>query len=103
MTKPKLTKLQECTAHRAQAESGAGNSLCTTGTKTAQHTGSARIANMFGREVVDDEKGLGTDEEILELSKDAWGRDKLYFGRDDHTGFYVAFARLIEAKLKKKN
>lgn len=48
-------------------------------------------------------KGLGSDEEILELSKDAWGRDKLDTGRDDHTGFYIAFARAIEAKLKEEN
>lgn len=48
-------------------------------------------------------QGLGSDDEVLELSKDAWGRDKLGFGRDDHTAFYVAFARLIEAKLKEKN
>ena len=47
--------------------------------------------------------GLGTDEEIIELSKDAWGRDKLNEGRSSHKGFYVDFARLIEQKLKEKN
>ena len=47
--------------------------------------------------------GIGTDEEIIELSKDAWGRDKLYEGRASHKGFYVDFARLIETKLKEKN
>jgi len=47
--------------------------------------------------------GIGTDEEIIELSKDAWGRDKLTEGRSSHKGFYVDFARLIEAKLKEKN
>jgi len=47
--------------------------------------------------------GIGTDEEIIELSKDAWGRDKLSEGRSSHKGFYVDFARLIERKLKEKN
>ena len=46
---------------------------------------------------------LGADEEIIELSKDAWGRDKLTEGRSSHKGFYVDFARLIERKLKEKN
>jgi hypothetical protein len=32
-----------------------------------------------------------TDEELLELSKDAWGRNKLHLGRSDHTGFYIDF------------
>ena len=44
-----------------------------------------------------------TDEELLELSKDAWGTDKLHIGRSDHTGFYIDFGQLIEAKLKEKN
>jgi len=47
--------------------------------------------------------GLGTDDEIIELSKDAWGRDKLAEGRSSHKGFYVGFARLIERKLKERN
>ena len=47
--------------------------------------------------------GLTDEKEIIELSKDAWGRDKLSYGRDDHLSFYVAFARAIEAKLKEKN
>jgi hypothetical protein len=34
-----------------------------------------------------------TDEELLELSKDAWGRNKLHLGRSDHTGFYIDFGR----------
>ena len=46
---------------------------------------------------------VGTDAEILELSKDAWGRNKLKHGATDHTKFYIDFARLIEAKLKEKN
>ncbi len=48
-------------------------------------------------------QGLTDEGEILELSKDAWGRDRLKQGRADHTGFYVDFARAIEAKLKEKN
>jgi hypothetical protein len=44
-----------------------------------------------------------TDEELLELSKDAWGRNKLHLGRSDHTGFYIDFGRAVEAKLKEKN
>ena len=44
--------------------------------------------------------GLESDEQILEISKDVWGRDKLNRGRDDHRSFYIAFARAIEAKLK---
>ena len=44
-----------------------------------------------------------TDEELLELSKDAWGTDKLHIGRSDHTGFYIDFGRAVEAKLKEKN
>jgi hypothetical protein len=44
-----------------------------------------------------------TDEELLELSKDAWGRNKLHIGRSDHTGFYIDFGRAVEAKLKEKN
>jgi hypothetical protein len=47
--------------------------------------------------------GLESDEQILEISKDAWGKDKLNQGRDDHRSFYIAFARAIEAKLKEKN
>jgi len=47
--------------------------------------------------------GLESDEQILEISKDAWGKDKLNRGRDDHRSFYIAFARAIEAKLKEKN
>ena len=48
-------------------------------------------------------QSVGTDAEILELSKDAWGREKLKYGRTDHTQFYIDFARAIEAKLKEKN
>ena len=47
--------------------------------------------------------GLPSDEEILEISKDAWGRDELQYGKEDHCQFYVDFARAIEAKLKEKN
>ena len=47
--------------------------------------------------------GLESDEQILEISKDAWGKDKLNRGRDDHRSFYIAFAQAIEAKLKEKN
>ena len=47
--------------------------------------------------------GLESDEQILEISKDAWGKDKLNRGRDDHRSFYIAFARAIEAKLKEEN
>ena len=47
--------------------------------------------------------GLESDEQILEISKDAWGKDKLNRGRDDHRSFYIAFARAIEAKLKGEN
>ena len=48
-------------------------------------------------------QSVGTDAEILELSKDAWGREELKYGRTDHTQFYIDFARAIEAKLKEKN
>jgi hypothetical protein len=37
------------------------------------------------------------------MSKDAWGRALLNYGRDDHCSFYVAFARAIETYLKEKN
>ena len=47
--------------------------------------------------------GLPSDEEILEISKCAWGESELKYGRDDHRPFYIAFARAIEAKLKEKN
>ena len=47
--------------------------------------------------------GLTDEKEIIEMSKDAWGRDVLKQARDDHSSFYVAFARAIEAKLKEKN
>jgi hypothetical protein len=47
--------------------------------------------------------GLESDEQILEISKDAWGKDKLNRGRDDHRSFYIAFARAIEDKLKEEN
>jgi hypothetical protein len=47
--------------------------------------------------------GLESDEQILEISKDAWGKDKLNRGRDDHRSFYIAFARAVEAKLKERN
>ena len=47
--------------------------------------------------------GLPSDEEILEISKDAWGRDELQYGKEDHCQFYVDFAKAIEAKLKEKN
>ena len=44
-----------------------------------------------------------TDDELLEISKDAWGRDKLDKGRADHTGFYVDFARAVIAADREKN
>lgn len=47
--------------------------------------------------------GLPSEKEILEISKDAWGRALLNYGRDDHCSFYVAFARAIETYLKEKN
>jgi len=47
--------------------------------------------------------GLESDEQILEISKDVWGKDKLNRGRDDHRPFYIDFARAIEAKLKESN
>jgi hypothetical protein len=47
--------------------------------------------------------GLPDEKEILEMSKDAWGRALLNYGRDDHCSFYVAFARAIETYLKEKN
>jgi len=47
--------------------------------------------------------GLESDEQILEISKDVWGKDKLNRGRDDHRPFYIDFARAVEAKLKEKN
>jgi hypothetical protein len=47
--------------------------------------------------------GLESDEQILEISKEVWGRDKLNRGRDDHRPFYIDFARAIEAELKQKN
>jgi len=47
--------------------------------------------------------GLESDEQILEISKEVWGKDKLNRGRDDHRPFYIDFARAIEAKLKQKN
>jgi hypothetical protein len=47
--------------------------------------------------------GLESDEQILEISKDVWGKDKLNQGRDDHRPFYINFARAIEAKLKEAN
>lgn len=36
-----------------------------------------------------------TDDQLLELAKDAWGRDKLGEGRVDHRQFYVDFGRLV--------
>jgi hypothetical protein len=57
------------------------------------------INRMASREWV----GLESDEQILEISKDAWGKDKLNRGRDDHRPFYIDFARAIEAKLREKN
>jgi hypothetical protein len=47
--------------------------------------------------------GLGSDEDILEMSKEAWGRDKLNRTRTDHRQFYVDFAREIDRYLKEKN
>jgi len=47
--------------------------------------------------------GLPEEKEILEMSKDAWGKALLNYGRDDHCSFYVAFARAIETYLKEKN
>jgi hypothetical protein len=47
--------------------------------------------------------GLESDEQILEISKDVWGKDKLNRGRDDHRPFYIDFARAIEAELREKN
>ena len=47
--------------------------------------------------------GLPDEKEIIEMSKDAWGRALLNYGRDDHISFYVAFARAIETYLKEKN
>jgi len=47
--------------------------------------------------------GLIDEAEILDIAETAWGKDKLSEGRDDHFGFYVDFARAIEAKLKEKN
>jgi hypothetical protein len=47
--------------------------------------------------------GLPSDEEILEISKDVWGRDELQYGKENHCQFYVDFARVLEAKLKEKN
>jgi len=44
-----------------------------------------------------------TDEILLDISKDAWGRNKLHISRSDHTGFYLDFGRAVEAKLKEKN
>jgi hypothetical protein len=44
-----------------------------------------------------------TDEILLDISKDAWGRDKIHISRSDHTGFYLDFGRAVEAKLKEKN
>ena len=44
-----------------------------------------------------------TDEILLDISKDAWGRNKLHISRSDHTGFYIDFGRAVEAKLKQKN
>jgi hypothetical protein len=46
---------------------------------------------------------LESDEQILEISKDVWGKDKLNRGRDDHRPFYIDFARAIEAELREKN
>jgi hypothetical protein len=57
------------------------------------------VNRMASREWV----GLESDEQILEISKDVWGKDKLNRGRDDHRPFYIDFARAIEAKLKEKN
>ena len=57
------------------------------------------LSDMAKREWV----GLESDEQILEISKDAWGKDKLNRGRDDHRSFYIAFARAVEAKLKERN
>ena len=47
--------------------------------------------------------GLPDEKEILEMSKDAWGRALLNYGRDDHCSFYLAFAQAIETYLKEKN
>lgn len=47
--------------------------------------------------------GLPDEKEIIEMSKDAWGRSLLSYGRDDHCSFYVAFARAVETYLKEKN
>jgi hypothetical protein len=47
--------------------------------------------------------GLESDEQILEISKEVWGKDKLNRGRDDHRPFYIDFARAIEAILKERN
>jgi len=46
---------------------------------------------------------LPSDEEILEMSKDAWGRAMLSYGREDHKRFYIEFARAIERWLKEHN
>ena len=49
--------------------------------------------------------GLTDEAEILDIiiAETAWGKDKLSEGRDNHFGFYVDFARAIEAILKERN
>ena len=60
------------------------------------------LGQLWPLEVKRDWAGL-TDEELLDISKDAWGRNKLHISRSDHTGFYIDFGRAVEAKLKQKN
>lgn len=64
----------------------------------------ATIAYMYGYEKAKSRwVGLINEEEILDIAETAWGKDKLSEGRDNHFGFYVDFARAIEAILKERN